>query len=127
MTVPDFRTNYTRALRLAATGDRRQLVEMLKSGVPLHRADMTMLAALLQGQFRPRKAGGRPEQTAIGLFFSDRPMHRAVVAMWLERAYGTAQAKAVADRFDVDPESLNRTFRRLRARFANPPAGQQGG
>jgi hypothetical protein len=111
----DLGSNYTRALRRAADGDRRDLEFLLKTGVPLKRADMHMLADFIQGRFRPRKREGHPRLSWLDVAMSEKPMHRAVTEVWVCRFSGEpADFDDIAARQGVQLDSLQRTERRYR-------------
>lgn len=111
----DFRSNYTRALRSAASGGRRQLLAMLRSGVPLYPADMAMLADFIEGKFQPK--GLKRGRTPFDVFMSRDPADQAVSAVWIARAAGSEEIEEqIAERFGVDLESMRRTLRRYAAK-----------
>lgn len=130
MSDPDFSTNYTRALRRAVKGDRRDLARSLRAGVSLTRADMAMLADYIEGKFRPKglKPAHRPRLTYLDLITSDKPMHKAIVHYWEKagkltstgKAYGNLAAlnDAVASFYGVEANALKSA--RERHRKLNP-------
>lgn len=130
MKEPCFTSNYTRALRLAVKGDRRSLTDQLRAGVPLTSADMGMLAAFIEGRFRPKTTNPahRPRMTFYDLRASPNPLHKAVIHYWREaevltrmgRAYGRLGPlnDELAAHYGVDPEALRST--RERHRKLNP-------
>lgn len=130
MTVPEFTVygNYRRALIAAANHDRRQLVKQLRSGVPLSRADMEMLADYIERRLRPlsTKPAHRPRRTARDFAYSDDPRDVATRVYWERerelRASGNAYGKLgalsdeIAAEFQIDPAAFP-SIRTKRRRF----------
>lgn len=136
MTMPDLRSNYSRALRAAYDDkDRRLLTKMLRMGIRLYPADMSMLANFIEGRFRPLsiKPPHRPKLTIRDLCHSEEPLHMAIITYWGEaevlRRAGEAYGKLsplnddIAARHGITPESLRRGRERHRAinPFTHPP------